>query len=133
MKIIICSPANRFTGGPTLAHQLCRQLNELGYSSNMYYYHRKHKQPIVHERYKSLDLPYVNRIPKDKDMIVIVPETAPDILKKCKNSQKIVWWMSVDNYYEKYLPSRRNKVLNLGGVLKYDIFNGPDYHFVQSQ
>lgn len=133
MNIVICSPANRFTGGPTLAHQLCKTLIRCGYNAQMYYYHKKKGQPLVHDRYAAYKLPYIGKIPNDSNTVVVVPETAPDILKKCSKCIKVIWWMSVDNYYDKYLSSRRNKVLNLGGLIKYDVFKGPNYHFVQSE
>lgn len=131
--IYIGAPANRFTGGPTLAHQLCFQLNQNGFEATMYYYHSKKGEEVVHERYKNLNNPYTTKFVDDKNNILVAPETAPDILKMAKKAKKVIWWMSVDNYFEKYLPSRRNKILNLGGLLKYDVFSKETYHFAQAQ
>lgn len=131
MKIFIAAPANKFTGGPTLAHQLCEQLILLGYDAKMFYYHVKGKK-VVHDNYIKFRNPYVLKIEDEFDQVVIVPETAPDLLKQYKRSKKVIWWMSVDNYFEVYLKSRRNKILNLYGALKYNIFSKDTYHFAQS-
>lgn len=130
--IYVGCPANRFTGGPTLAHQLCYSLNQKGYNAVMYYYHSKKNGPYVHENYKKFNNPWKTKIIDSIDSIVIAPETAPDILKGLKRSKKIIWWMSVDNYFDKYLTSRRNKVLNICGLLKYNVFSKSNYHFAQS-
>lgn len=130
--IYIGSPANRFTGGPTLAHQLCYELNKKGFEACMYYYHAKKGMPLVHEKYKQFGNPYVVKVEDSKNTILIAPETAPDILKHHTKSKKIIWWMSVDNYFDKYLTSRRNKILNIGGLLKYNVFSNGNIHFAQS-
>lgn len=132
--IYIAAPANRFTGGPTLAHQLCKELINQGHEAKMYYYRYKKNQPAVHAGYEKFNIPFVTALPKDdENTLIVVPETAPDILKHYSKAKKVIWWMSVDNYFDKYLQSKRNKILNVGGLLKYDVFSSKNYHLAQSQ
>lgn len=130
-KIIIGAPANRFTGGPTLAHQLCRELIELGYNAKMYYYNKKGEK-VVHEIYQSLSLPYITTLYDDAFTVYVAPETNPDMLKKIKKGVKVIWWMSVDNYFDKYLRSNRNLILNILGFFKFNITEKQVFHFAQS-
>jgi len=132
-NIYVGCPAARATGGPTLTHQLCYKLNEHGYNAKMYYYHRKAGVDPVHPRYKSFNNEHVLRIPDSENSFVIAPETNTNMLKPLKKVQKVIWWMSVDNYFDKFLKSRRNKVLNIMGLLKLNIDRTDLLHFVQSQ
>lgn len=131
-KVIIGCPAQRFTGGPTLAHQLCKELTNQGYDASMYYYNRRKKEYPVHDKYKVYGNKYVETIDDHEDLILITPETNPDLLKCVKRGKKVIWWMSVDNYYDKYLTSIKNKIKNVFGLLKYDIDSKDTMHFAQS-
>lgn len=131
--IYVGCPASAYTGGPTLAHQLCYKLNSKGYNAKMYYYYMRKGTDPVHERYKVYNNEYVTRIPDSTDAIVIAPETNTNMLKHLKKSKKVIWWMSVDNYTEKFLKSRRNRILNLMGLLKLNIKRSDIIHFVQSE
>lgn len=132
MTIYIAAPANRFTGGPTLAHQLCEQLRSSGFDACMYYYHSAKEQNPVHKNYAKFGNPFVTHIKDLDNQILVVPETAPDLLKGLRKTKKVIWWMSVDNYFDVYLKSRRNKIANIGGLLKYNVFSKQTYHFAQS-
>lgn len=134
MKVIyVGCPANRFTGGPTLAHQLCYKLKQLGFKAIMYYYNIKDKTNIVHPGYNHFHNEFVTRISDSENNIVIAPETNTNLLKGLKNSTNVIWWMSVDNYFDKFITSKKNMILNVGGLLKYNIDSEDTLHFVQSQ
>jgi hypothetical protein len=98
----------------------------------MYYYHPVGSDRLVHERYEHFNNPFVTEVPNDSNSIMIVPETAPDYLKFHKKCVKLIWWMSVDNYFEVYLKGRRNRYKNIMGLLKYNVFKHDVYHLVQS-
>lgn len=132
-KIVIGSPSNRFTGGPTLAHQLCAELTAQGYEASMYYYNVKNEKKAQHPNYKYFNTKYSTVLKDDENTIFIAPETNPDMLKKIKKGIKVLWWMSVDNYFDKYLTSRKNMILNIGGLLKFNIDQKSIFHFAQSQ
>jgi len=112
-KIFVACPANAFSGGPELLHQLAYHLiNDLNVETFMYYYDfdsNKFKTP-VHNEYKIYNVPYVLEMPENEDNkanILIVPEvlTSLSLLTKYKNIRKGIWFLSVDNYY----PSRLTK------------------------
>lgn len=98
---IIC-PANYATGGPEELHQLGNKLQELGHEVFMHYYHfdNKNSSP-VHEEYKQFNLPYTDVVKNSKENIIVFPETFATYVfdKKYSNLQKIVWWLSVTNFF----------------------------------
>ena len=132
-KIIVGSPSYRFTGGPTLAHQLCAELSNQGFEASMYYYNVKDKKKVQHPNYAYFNNKYSTVLQDDENTIFIAPETNPDMLRAIKKGVKVIWWMSVDNYFDKYLTSRRNRILNIGGLLKFNIDRKDTFHFAQSQ
>lgn len=102
-KVYILCPANSYTGGPTLAHQLCNVLNENGIQAFMWYYCNPIKKmwiDPVHPNYKHMNNPYIIATPTDDESNIIVAlESKTNVLSKFKRAQLYIWWMSVDNYY----------------------------------
>ena len=96
--IYIVAPANFATGGPELLHQLAHRLNQLSFKVFMFYTPHNIKNPI-HDNYKEYNIAFIRSIKDDKNNILIVPETRVNILLEYKNIQKVVWWLSVDNYF----------------------------------
>lgn len=101
--IYIYCPAASYTGGPTLAHQLCRCLRDNGVDALMWYdcnpIKRFYVNP-VHNRYKVYNNPYVKYPPKDLPSVSIIAlESNVSILCNYNKAKRYVWWMSVDNYY----------------------------------
>lgn len=98
--IYISCPAQKFTGGPTLAHQLCKILNENSIDAKMFYYGRKKtlKHP-VHDRYKSYSNPFVTSVDDSNENTIIFLEANTRSIGKYSKVKKIIWWMSVDFYY----------------------------------
>lgn len=132
-KIYVACLAHRHTGGLTLAHQLCYELIQQGYSAYMYYYfgYGQKKDNPVNENYKKFNLPYVLRIEDEVQNIVVTPETNVNLLRKVQKAQKVIWWMSVDNYF-KSLKSKRNIIIDFFGLFPYDFRKSNITHFVQS-
>jgi len=100
-KVYIVAPAGVATGGPELLHQLCFHLREdLGIESYMYYYPIYKLNP-VHENYIKYKNPYVKKIVDDRRNIIITPEIFSSIMimNKYRNIRKVIWWLSVDNFY----------------------------------
>ena len=98
-RIYIACPANFATGGPELLHQLCHKLNSFGYVAYMYYYDAKENLNPIHERFIQYNNQFVTEIEDVVDNILIVPEIRVNLLKKYKNVRKIIWWLSVDNFF----------------------------------
>jgi len=100
-KVYIVAPAGVATGGPELLHQLCFHLRKnLGIESYMYYYPIYKLNP-VHENYIKYKNPYVKKIVDDRRNIIITPEIFSSIMimNKYRNIRKVIWWLSVDNFY----------------------------------
>lgn len=142
-KIYVACPANTATGGPELLHQLVYELTNLGLNAFMFYYNcEKNKKPI-HEAYLIYNNKYVTKIDDRKDNILIVPEVKTSLLYKYNLIQKVIWWLSVDNFFN-FLNSK-NKIERFLKRLLYKMkiypfnrrynFNKNDHiiHFVQSE
>ncbi len=108
---LLCAP-NFATGGPEALHQLAHHLNKLGCNAFMYYEPNKSKVIPVHPFYEKYNVPFVREIENKKDNILILPETSLDPLfdKKFSEITKVIWWLSVTNYYLRINPKiRRTK------------------------
>jgi hypothetical protein len=113
-KIYVAAPANTFTGGPELLHQIVYHLrNNLEINAYMYYFPKDILDP-VHPFYKDYNNPFVTEIIDSSENILIVPEvySAVSLLKKYKEIRKTIWWLSVDNFYLSFiLNSKKNLFL----------------------
>lgn len=98
--VYIQCPANFATGGPELLHQLAKKLRSLGVNAQMYYLPNDIEDP-VHPRYLHYQIPFSRSIENSAKNLIILPETYPSaIYEECfSNLRKIIWWLSVDNYF----------------------------------
>lgn len=112
-KIYIFAPANTSTGGPECLHQLGSGLKELGFNVFMYYIPNNNPAPI-HKEYIHYNIPFVDKIEDSSENIIIVPELYNFIilLNNYQNLQKIIWWLSIDNFYGSYYFNKR-KIIGL--------------------
>ena len=110
--IYIYCPAASYTGGPTLAHQLCYALLKSGINAAMWYDCNPIKKLYidpVHLRYRHFNNPFVLSEPKDTNGTTIIAlESKVSILNRYKFAKRYIWWMSVDNYF-----------LNMGNFYDY--------------
>ena len=103
-KIYIFCPAASATGGPEALHQLGAHLKMLGFNAFMYYYFTSDKQSAsacVHENYKKYNVPQADTLENRAEHIMILPEThlSPVFDENLKFIRKVIWWLSVVNYY----------------------------------
>jgi len=120
-KIYICCPAGNATGGPEALHQLAHHLNELGFNALMYYYKTPDSIGIVHENYAGYNVPYVTRVENESKHVLIMPETylSPIFKRKYSRIRKVIWWLSVINYYKTQKPGINEPTpKGLPGLLK---------------
>ena len=96
--VYIPAPAHHATGGPELLHQLAHALIGLGINAVMYYIPNEHPDP-VHPAYVGYAVPFAREIVDDPDNVLIVPEVSAKFLDGFLQIQKVLWWLSVDNYY----------------------------------
>ena len=104
-KIYIAAPAGAATGGPELLHQLAVKLRDRNLEVVMIY-HPAVENP-VHRNYLQYNIPYTYAIEDDRCNALIVPETLILMFKSVAKAQKIVWWLSFDNYLMSYVRSQR--------------------------
>jgi hypothetical protein len=100
-KIYIACPAAFATGGPELLHQLAHNLKRrLHIDAAMFYFPENHPDP-VHDSYKKYGTRRVNEIEDDANNILIVPEIEKglSLFRRYDRIRKIIWWLSVDNFY----------------------------------
>lgn len=131
-KIYIACPAGKATGGPELLHQLCYKLNLFGYDATMYYYNvptQYQSQDVVHPNYRKYQAPYVFTYPDLENQILIVPEIAGNILEECSKGQSVLWWLSLNNYFEYLKKSGIDTAIS--GIDPYHLKESNTLHFVQ--
>lgn len=96
-KIYVHCPAGIVTGGTELLHQLVDFLNRNGRCAYIVYDGQlNHKLPEAFGMYKIRP----SEIVEDSiSNIEIFPETMMRLISRTNNTQKAIWWMSVDNYF----------------------------------
>lgn len=138
-KIYVACPANVATGGPELLHQLVYKLNKFGINAYMYYYNRKKGVDPVHQEYKVYNNKYVDHIDDNSNNIIVVPEVKTELINKYKNIQKVIWWLSVDNYVKSITPENIKSKIKyliksvLFNIKPYKFDDNNIYHLVQSE
>jgi hypothetical protein len=137
-KIYIVAPANSATGGPELLHQLAYQLKSIGWNVMMYYVPDDRPDP-VHKNYVEYDTSYSRSVEDVPENVMIIPETSTYLLDRYQKIKKMVWWLSVDNYFIRIrgVKGRINRFLfDRLGSQNYFFFEPSlrqvDYHVVQS-
>ncbi|MDD2780910.1 hypothetical protein [Sulfuricurvum sp.] len=153
--IYIASPSIS-SGGPELLHQLSHALINLGLDTRIYYFDTYSLSPKPAE-YNCYQTQTTFAIDDHSSNILIVPEVNTDLLQKFQYVQKIIWWLSIDNYYAIKLSKKTwikligyfnkfAKILNLSYFLPSPSLshfmhtdfldsmkgNKVDYHLVQS-
>lgn len=128
--IYVACPAQVKTGGPELLHQLCHKLTMFGYNSKMFYYGDNLENP-VNDAYKFYKNKYVTKLDDDINNIVIVPEMDINLLRKFKKATKIIWWLSVDNYFASKT-TKKAKLKTMFGLLNFDYKKDEIIHLAQS-
>lgn len=105
---VVCPGAFK-TGGTELAHQLVYKLNNKGINAKIAYSSSKNGV-FMHPAFAEYINDYVklNDIPDNENTIIVFPETLTDLISNYSLATIYVWWMSVDNYY-----NRRNMSLEV--------------------
>lgn len=97
-KVIVLCPANSVTGGPELIHQFVDALVGLNVDAKVLYYPltQEYQTPSAYAHY---NVPLAK--PEEcREALVVVPEAATKYLNLVEGKRKIVWWLSVDNYFK---------------------------------
>ncbi len=100
-KIYVMAPSNTFTGGPELLHQVAFSLKKIfKIEVNMFYLPNLDRN-FVHNNFKKYNLKHSKFVEDDPKNILIIPEYYL-FLKyslKYKKIKKVLWWLSIDNYF----------------------------------
>ncbi len=99
--IYVTCPPNFATGGMEAVHQLVHKLNKLGFRASVFYYNpeKLSEDKLVHPFYVKYRCPYVTVIPDSPDSVLIVSETMTRLLFRHRKVQRLIWWLSIDNFY----------------------------------
>jgi len=118
--IYVACQGNFYTGGPELLHQLVFKLNQLGQDAKMFYYLKSEKNP-VHPNLAKYGPSFVETLDDKASNCLIVPEVDTHLLRQYKHIQKVIWWLSVDNY--ELATSKKTLFLEKLGVYRRFNFN----------
>lgn len=106
--IYVISSSNR-TGGPELLHQFVHRINKIRSGSAKIYY----TDTNIAENFEYFsqyitknDITY--EIEDRPENVIVVPETFTAHLRRFSHARKVVWWLSVDNYFLNYGQSRES-------------------------
>ena len=98
-KIFVACPSQVATGGPLALHQLAYKLQSKGYNSVIYYYDNWVGENPTHVNYQHYETSYVTEIEDRDQNILIVPESDTFLLYNFSKIKRVIWWLSIDNYY----------------------------------
>lgn len=135
--IYITCPAKFASGGPYLLHQLAYKLIQLGYNAKMFYLTESINEDPVHEFYADMKIPYSLEIENNYSNLLVVPETYTNLIFKYENIQKVIWWLSVDNFFVTNAKKPSFSTMRFLGLKKerdyYNFQKRPKhFHWVQS-
>lgn len=96
-KIFVHCPAGIVTGGAELLHQLVHNLNNNKHNAFIVYYgSAQHSLP---SDYRDYNVKIAEEIENDKDNIEVIIEGCFNLIHRHSETQKVLWWISVDNFY----------------------------------
>lgn len=100
-KAYVLCPVNQTTGGPEALHQLASALKLQGIEAYISYFDRNGK-PVgcnVPSAYQIYDVAVAISVEDAKDNLVVIPETATYLLEHYVSACRVIWWLSIDNYF----------------------------------
>lgn len=132
--IYIACPANVVTGGPTLSHQMCYELNRTGCEARMFYYGQNREveiwEGIEDSPYAVYGVTAAASIEEIDNVgnTLILPEMAIPLREKFSHVHIHIWWMSVDGYLVSLASGIDSLQHDMGFFHRADVM-----HFVQSR
>ncbi len=141
-KIYILTPANVATWGVELLHQLSYKINSILWFDNVFIKYVWEKDWInpTPKDYIKYGVKSINKIEDKEENVLIVPEIFTQYLFEFTKIRKVVWRLSIDNYYFNisFFPKVYNYfLLKLFNKQNYICFNNKlkkiDYHLVQCE
>jgi len=99
MIYILC-PKGVVTGGTELLHQLGYELSKYTCSVRLVYIGDSASESKIPERFICYNPILADHIEDNVDSCVIAPEIYPQYLMSLKHARRILWWLSVDMYFQ---------------------------------
>ena len=137
-KVYVMCPAFAVTAGPKTLHQLGAALRAQGVDAYMHYYNwlDKSLDPVA-ERYKPYKVPYVRLMEDSPRNVLVLPETAGDYWLQPRHMRRVIWWMSVNNYYrqvERFVERAKSDPTHIA-LPRFFTFSHAEevYHLAQSE
>ncbi len=137
--IYILANARTVSGGPELMHQLCSELQKDNFDASMFYFSKfkfgtEKTGELLRERYGKYNCLISKKINDVETNTVVFPETTLYFLPRVKKAKRVIWWMSVDNYYSSW-NSPYAKLFAPTGInaAKFNPFADNIYHCYQSE
>jgi hypothetical protein len=84
------------SGGPEAIHQLAHELSAQGVEARLVSLPETVGWPEV-EAYAGYGCAWADSAPDSPESVVVVPEVAMSVLSHHQQSQRVVWWLSVDH------------------------------------
>jgi len=102
-KVFVYAPYNCITGGVELLHQLVDFLNRNNIASYIAYDNNgtlfNADVPVEYSKYSIKTCDSIEDKPEN---VVVIPETLYNRIYNTEKTQKLFWWLSIDNYYQNY-------------------------------
>ncbi len=100
-KVYVFCPAYQTTGGPEALHQLASSLKQLSFNAAIVY--SDHNGSLVKcdvpSVYQIYDVTVTDTVEDTETSLVIIPETATYLLDHYRSACRVIWWLSIDNYF----------------------------------
>jgi len=99
-KVYVVAPAGVATGGPEDLHQLAESVRALYPVDKvlMHYFPAGTENPVP-KAYEHFNIEFAQEIEDNEDNVLIIPEIYVTKFDAYQRIQKVVWWLSVENYY----------------------------------
>lgn len=97
-KIYVYCPAGYTSGGPELLHQLVHLLNNN--NKDAYIVYIGDKPHVVPAEYKNYNIKIAETVEDNEKNVEVFPEGRFDMISINKKCQKLLWWLSVDNFFK---------------------------------
>jgi hypothetical protein len=120
-KIYVLIPAGAETGGPEFLHQLVYYLRTKLHINTFFFSKINEKSKPIPNPYLIYQNPEIGQIEDEEINIIISPELGSmlKVMSGYKKIRKIIWWLSIDNYYfDRFLYEKSFMSLLLRGINK---------------
>lgn len=136
--VYVPCPATHATGGTEILHQFVYLLRKRNIDARLYYYRAQKGIDPVHPRFTVYQPVYATTIENDKRHILVVPETRTEYLYRYPQVRKVIWWLSVDFFYDTADVDRWSTLMKMTGITRRFNIRKPeklpiDLHLVQSE